>query len=101
MPIGMTREDMQKVVFGSLKTIEQLENTLRSAQEITSRTRLGMSVTVEMAGPGQRSFDDVAKSRIFDEQMHTVYSKILEARAHLDVARQALELQSDAPKKES
>lgn len=85
----MDRPDLREVLTAATKAMEHLDKLLGEAQQVTSHSRFSVTMAVELNGQ-HTSLDQIIKSQIYTEAMGNVFSRVIEARTHLDVAVRAL-----------
>ncbi len=87
----MERPDMKETLEQAQRAMAIIEDILAKAQDHVTRTRFSVTMATEMAASrNEVSFDHIVKAQIFSESMHDTFTRIIEARTHLDVATRAL-----------
>lgn len=89
----MDRPDPQSALTEAAKILTVLETQLAKAQDLITRTRFNVTMATELAAQrNEVSFDQIVKAQIFGESMHDAFTRVIEARTHLDVASRALSM---------
>jgi hypothetical protein len=89
----MERPDIAQTMREAKAMLKDIDAALAKSQELATRARFAVSMAVEMnAAGGSATFDHIIKSQVYTEAMGQLFSRIIEARTHLDVAVRALEL---------
>lgn len=83
--------DIRQVMSATLELLRKMDKQLNELQQDATRSRFLVGAAVD-ANPNS-SFDDRIKAQICTESLGTIFSKVIEARTHLDVAARAIEMQ--------